>query len=270
MRQAMEAKTDRDVDQGQEPGGLPSESSSRARTPIYPGIAKESKYIDKSWNLFGSLQGMENLFKKTAITAGITLIIYLILFFFFDRTVDLWVYNNWANTWVFQAASYVSYLARGTFINLGIALGFILILIVDPGLNKQWTRHLLYICTTGAIAIVIGEGWKYLLGRYRPIMLFEHNLYGLHFFSSKWELNSTPSGHTIRAFSLLTALSLLYRRFTIVFLNVALLIGVSRVVTTAHYPSDVLFSAFIGIFTALWTYKYFFSSKDNASKKVIM
>jgi hypothetical protein len=30
---------------------------------------------------------------------------------------------------------------------------------------------------------------KYLLGRYRPIMLFEHSLYGLNFFSSEWALN---------------------------------------------------------------------------------
>ena len=35
------------------------------------------------------------------------------------------------------------------------------------------------------------------------------------------------------------------------------LIGASRVAVTAHYPSDVLFGAFIGIFTALWTYRQF-------------
>jgi membrane-associated phospholipid phosphatase len=89
-------------------------------------------------------------------------------------------------------------------------------------------------------------------------MLFEHNLYGMHFFSSEWLLNSTPSGHSLRAFSVFTALSLLYRRFTVVFISVAVLIGASRVVVTAHYPSDVVFGAFIGIFTAAWTYKYFF------------
>jgi len=49
---------------------------------------------------------------------------------------------------------------------------------------------------------------------------------------------------------------LLHWRFTVVFLSLATLIGVSRVAVTAHYPSDVLFGAFIGIFTALWAYKY--------------
>lgn len=206
---------------------------------------------------------MDNLFKKTAITAGIILVIYLILFFLVDRAVDLWVHQHWASTWVFQAGTYISYLAQGSYIKLGLALGFLLILLVDPGLTRGWTRSLLYLCTTGAVAIIIGDGLKYFLGRYRPIMLFEHDLYGLHFFSSQWALNSTPSGHTLRAFSLLTPLSLLHRRLTVVFLSLATLIGVSRVMVTAHYPSDVLFGAFIGVFTALWAYKYFFSKTNN-------
>jgi membrane-associated phospholipid phosphatase len=132
--------------------------------------------------------------------------------------------------------SYISYLGEGSFIKLGIALCFVLILISDSRLKYRWARLLLYVCISGAIAIVIGDGLKYLLGRYRPIMLFEHNLYGLHFFSTEWSLNSTPSGHTLRAFSILTALSLLYRRFTLVFISIAILIGASRVAVTAHYP----------------------------------
>jgi membrane-associated phospholipid phosphatase len=213
-------------------------------------------------NNYGTGKDMEDLFKKTAITAGITAIIYLVLFFFFDRAIDVWIHNNCSNTWLPKLGTYISYLAKGEYIRLILAICFILILVSDPSIEKRWTRYLLYICISGSIAIIIGDGLKYLLGRYRPIMLFENNLYGLHFFSSKWTLNSTPSGHTVRAFSLLTALSLLYRRFTVVFISVALLIGVSRVAVAAHYPSDVVFGAFIGIFTAAWTYKNFFI-KDN-------
>jgi membrane-associated phospholipid phosphatase len=118
-----------------------------------------------------------------------------------------------------------------------------------------------------AIAIIIGDGLKYLLGRHRPVMLFDHNLYGLKFFSSEWALNSSPSGHTIRAFSLLTALSMVYRRFTVVFILIALLIGASRVAVTAHYPSDVLFGALIGILTSVWTYQYFFPKDTDVNKR---
>ena len=100
-------------------------------------------------------------------------------------------------------------------------------------------------------------------------MLFEQNLYGLHFFSTEWALNSTPSGHTLRAFSFLTALSMLYRRFTVVFISIAILIGVSRVIVTAHYPSDVVFGAFIGVFTALWVYKYFFGKDRESNNRLL-
>jgi membrane-associated phospholipid phosphatase len=211
---------------------------------------------------------MENLYKKTVISAAAVGIIYLTLFLCFDRAIDLWVHNNCSNTWVHQYGTYISYLAKGDFFALGIALGFILLFCSDPCMQRQWTRYLLFICLSLAIAIIIGEGLKYLLGRYRPVMLFKDNLYGLHFFSGKWELNSTPSGHTLRAFSLMTALSLLYKRFTIVFIPVAVLIGASRVAVTDHYPSDVLFGAFIGIFSAAWTYKCFFYNNDVSEIKI--
>jgi membrane-associated phospholipid phosphatase len=212
---------------------------------------------------------MDNLLKKTIITAGMTAVLYLVLFFFCDRVIDLWVYNNYASTWLHQTGSYVSLLGKGSFFNLVIAALFMFIIIYDCDLKRHWTRKLLYILTCISIAIIIGDGFKYLLGRYRPVMLFQENLYGFHFFASTWAVNSTPSGHTIRAFALFTALSLLYRRFTVIFISIAVLIGLSRVLVTDHYPSDVLLGAFIGIFTAIWTYRYFWANDNRPKVQVI-
>lgn len=201
---------------------------------------------------------MQRLYKKTVIATAITAIIYLILYFFFDKDIDLWIRHNCSNTWLFNSGTFISLFAKSAPIKLGIALCFISMIISDPSMKRRSTKYVLYICTSVSIAIIIGDGLKYLLGRYRPIMLFEKNLYGLHLFSSEWSLNSTPSGHTLRAFAILTALSLLYRRFTLVFISFAAVIGASRVIVTDHYTSDVVFGAFIGIITASWTYKYFF------------
>jgi len=209
---------------------------------------------------------MADLYKKTAICAAITAAIYLVLFFFFDKPINLWINDNWSGTWITDWGNNISNLANGSFVRLGIALCFIIILICHADLKRRWTRYLLYICLSVAIALVIGEGLKYLLGRHRPIMLFEQDLYGLTFFSTEWAMNSTPSGHTLRAFAILTALSMLFRRFAFVFISIAVLVGVSRVIVTDHYPSDVVFGAFIGVFTALWVYKHFFI-KDNESNK---
>jgi membrane-associated phospholipid phosphatase len=201
---------------------------------------------------------MTNLLKTTAIYTVIAAIIYLVFFFFLDKPIDLWVHAHWADTWIHTWGTYTSTVATGSYIVLVLALCFILIIICDSLTNVRWTKILLYICVSVTVAIIIGEGLKFLLGRYRPVMLFEQDLYGLHFFSTEWELNSTPSGHTLRAFSVFTALSMLYKRFTIVFIFIATLIGLSRIAVTAHYPGDVVFGAFIGLFTALWVYKYFF------------
>ncbi len=201
---------------------------------------------------------MQHLYKKTVIATAITAVIYLIFYFFFDKDIDLWIHHNCSKTWLFNLGNFISHLARNAPIQLGIALCFISMIISDPSMKRRSTKYMLYICTSVSIAIIIGNGLKYLLGRYRPIMLFEQNLYGLHLFSSDWPLNSTPSGHTLRAFAILTALSLIYRRFTLVFISFAVVVGASRVIVTDHYPSDVVFGAFIGIFTASWTYKYFF------------
>ncbi len=200
---------------------------------------------------------MKDLLTKTAISAGAGTLVYLGLFFFVDRTIVFWVHNHCSETWLPVVGRYISALAEGSYVNLGLALCFVLILICDSGVRRRETKLLLYICICGVIAMTIGDGLKYLLARYRPVMLFDQDLYGLHFFSTKWAMNSTPSGHTLRAFSIMTALSMLFRRFTIVFISIAVAIGLSRVALTDHYPSDVLFGAFIGIFTALWTFVHF-------------
>jgi len=209
------------------------------------------------------VKNIESLPKKTIIFALIAVVVYLVFFFFLDRTIDLWINSNYAETWLHDLGYYISYSAYDPFIKVALAFCFIIIFLIDPGIKKHWVRSLLYICVSVSIAIIIGDGLKFILGRYRPVMLFENNLYGLTLFSTEWALNSSPSGHTLRAFALMTALSLLYRKFAVVFISIAVLIGLSRIVVTDHYPSDVLFGAFIGVITSVWTYYYFILKPTN-------
>jgi membrane-associated phospholipid phosphatase len=201
---------------------------------------------------------MDKLPKTTLISFVVCAFLYLLLFLFLDRPVDLWVHNNCSGTQIEALGTFISYWGYGSALEILLAVGFIVGvtgLVLDDGKEKYWISCLLYVCVSCAVAITIGDGLKILLARYRPIMLFESGKYGLHFFSTNWVLNSTPSGHTLRAFSLMTALSMVLPQGRILFIAVAVLIGISRIVVTAHYPSDVLFGAFIGIFCALWTYK---------------
>jgi membrane-associated phospholipid phosphatase len=201
---------------------------------------------------------MDKLPKQTAVTFAGFVLLYVIFFLFFDRAIDQWVHTQFSDTWVNTMGTFVSYWGSSPVVEIGLALGFIVGIIgviSHDGENQYWTSCLFYVCISCTVAIVIGEGLKILLARYRPVMLFESGAYGLHFFSTKWALNSTPSGHTLRMFSIMTALAMLFPRGRILFFAIAILVGMSRIAVTAHYPSDVLFGAFIGIFSALWTYK---------------
>ncbi|WP_158298177.1 phosphatase PAP2 family protein [Sulfurovum sp. NBC37-1] len=201
---------------------------------------------------------MKSIREKIIFVTLATAALYVILFLFFDRNIDLWMYHNMPGTAAESIGKQISVLASSLYVNIALLCAFGYIVIFDPGIRKKSTKKLFYIIITVTVAVMIGEGFKYLLGRYRPIMFFEHGEYGLHFFTTKWVLNSTPSDHTIRAFSFFTALGFLYKRTMLLFMFLALMVGASRVVVTAHYPSDVLFGAFVGIMTAVWMHGYFF------------
>ena len=79
-------------------------------------------------------------------------------------------------------------------------------------------------------------------------------------------LQSFPSGHTATAFALAGALTLLYPRGARMFFCFAILVGIQRVVTQNHFPSDVFAGAIIGIVdvSIVGYLVLFFNNKRNA------
>jgi len=122
--------------------------------------------------------------------------------------------------------------------------------------NKLWSMRSLFllisISASGLISILI----KWLAGRYRPNML-ENGFYGFNYFGVGHEFTSFPSGHTITGFSLAAAVSILFPRLSIPAFIVAVSIGISRILITSHYLSDVIAGACIGILSTMMV-KYFF------------
>jgi membrane-associated phospholipid phosphatase len=68
---------------------------------------------------------------------------------------------------------------------------------------------------------------------------------------------SLPSGHATTAFTVLAAFGTLWPRARTILLVYALLIAASRVVVTAHHPTDVLAGALVGIVGVLLVRHYF-------------
>lgn len=98
---------------------------------------------------------------------------------------------------------------------------------------------------------------KRLIGRGRPMVGGSLDPFLFNFFSWRVEYAGMPSGHATTAFAALVAFGTLWPRVRTIFLVYALLIAISRVMVTAHYPSDVLAGALVGIAGAMLVRRYF-------------
>jgi|GEM_PF-2135168 len=98
--------------------------------------------------------------------------------------------------------------------------------------------------TSGIFSIVA----KNIIGRARP-----SDLGPFHFepFTFMAKFASMPSGHSITAFASAYVLATLFPSWRHVFYGLAVLVGVSRIIIHAHYVSDVLTGACVGLF---WAY----------------
>lgn len=195
------------------------------------------------------------LLRLSALGAIGTALVVALLFLFVDRAVDQ-AARGLAGGTIYGLARALSLLADHDWFNLWLAAGLVtggaLTLAKGP---TRFTRGLLFLCVAVVAAMLIGETLKWLFGRYRPVMLFEHGLYGFSWLAAGGDMHSFPSGHSFRIFSAMTALCLLLPRARVPFVAVAVAVGVSRVLVCRHFPSDVLAGAFLGVVCALWAWR---------------
>jgi len=100
------------------------------------------------------------------------------------------------------------------------------------------------------IAACLTSPLKYLIGRMRPVFFDGLGQTGFSPMNSDWAFNSMPSGHAAASFAALVALGLCAPKLKPYTWCAAVLIAVSRICVGAHWPSDVIFGAFIGMSAA--------------------
>ena len=98
---------------------------------------------------------------------------------------------------------------------------------------------------------------KRMIGRARPLVAGVLDPYAFRPFIWRADYASLPSGHATTAFTVLVAIGTLWPRARTAMWIYALLIAVSRVVVTAHFPSDVLAGALVGTVGALMVRRWF-------------
>jgi len=172
-----------------------------------------------------------------------------------DLPLAIWIKQsvtegvNESFEWVGELGESGSYIA--------VALAFYVIGLV--GLARGWrnpvrmsyasmARGSLLMLSTMAVGGLVVLVLKRSVARARPELFFEKGVYGLgESFSRAQLFNSFPSSHTYAAFAVAVVLGILAPRWRWVFLLLAALVAVSRLVNLDHYLSDVMTAAGIAV-----------------------
>lgn len=127
--------------------------------------------------------------------------------------------------------------AQGVLAAIMVRVGFLFTAIALPGL---------FVTTV-----------KRMIGRARPPVTGGSNPFDFMPFIWRADFASFPSGHSTTAFSVLVAFGTLWPRTRTIALVYALTIAASRIIVTAHYPTDVLAGAIVGTVGALMVRRWF-------------
>jgi membrane-associated phospholipid phosphatase len=102
--------------------------------------------------------------------------------------------------------------------------------------------------------LTLGSGFlhliKLVLGRRRPRDDMEMGLYGFQPFAFNLEYNSFPSGHALTISCVAVIFTCVWPQWWPAFFVVAAFLSVTRALLTAHFLSDVLIGAGIGLIAA--------------------
>jgi membrane-associated phospholipid phosphatase len=198
--------------------------------------------------------------------AGIVLVIIaatLVLAWYGDAAATLWARSLNPNlVWVFQR---ITKLGDSGYIFATAAIVIIgSVLLQGRGRGRRFDVALghiagraTFVLGVNAVAGLLSLVLKAVFGRARPRFFDLVGPFHFDTFVFNASYASFPSGHSITAFGTAMALSYFLPRWRWPLLGLALTIGVSRVIVGAHYPSDVVAGAAIGIGTAIFLRRAF-------------
>ncbi len=126
------------------------------------------------------------------------------------------------------------------------------------GRGARFDRACLFLVERGGFLIAVlgfsglaSQVVKHLFGRARPSLIDMVGPFHFDMLALKSTYASMPSGHAVSAFAMAVSLGWMAPRLRWPLLGLALLIAISRVVISAHYPSDVIAGAGLGTACAI-------------------
>lgn len=200
--------------------------------------------------------------QQFCIGAGIALAIFFFLMIFIDGAAIRGVAH--LPRWIIWFFNQITDYGKGGWFLWPLGLFFVALAALPPMLPRvQQLVVAAVMVRVGFLFVAIGLPGlfgtiiKRMIGRARPMVTGAIDPYAFSPFIWRADYASLPSGHATTAFAALVAIGTLWPRARTVMWIYALLIAASRVVVTAHYPSDVFAGAIVGTVGALMVRRWF-------------
>lgn len=203
---------------------------------------------------------MNKLNKITLVSILLGSGFYWFSYYYIDQSLAILFHHASHTDFLYNFSQAITYLGAPKVSFAFIIISFIIamsILFKQP--QNKLANNLLFMGLAMTAAIFFATVFKYFLGRYRPELLFQQGLYGFHYSTHQFLMNSTPSGHATRIFVFVTALCLIWRKGSPLFIALGVLVCLSRLVLEFHYLGDVVFGSLLGSLVTLWIAKVYYS-----------
>jgi membrane-associated phospholipid phosphatase len=190
------------------------------------------------------------------ILATIMAAIAIVAAFHFDEAVRTWVaqhQNRSVNNFMHQVSRFGNWPEH-------FLVGLVLAAVAWRRGSKKWTRIFLSMLIALSIAGLAGRAIKVTTGRARPSVRSEQAWNGIEF-SSKF--HAFPSGHVASSTAFLVVLLFANWRIGLACLPIPVLIGFARIYIGAHYLSDVVCAAVLGILSAVFVWRWLIPKMEN-------
>ena len=191
-----------------------------------------------------------NRYKKLMLISFPVVVLFCIIgYFAFDLKIAGYCNYLFCNYKIRRTLKDISKLGIATFYLVVSAAVFLFFKFVKK--IKIWSNRALLIFMSISLSGILVTIIKFILGRYRPKMFFEEQLYGFEFFQLKGKITSFPSGHASTIVALMLSLYLISPKHRVIYFIIAFIIALSRVAVCHHYLTDVVFGSYVAIITTL-------------------
>jgi membrane-associated phospholipid phosphatase len=199
--------------------------------------------------------------RQLALAAGIAIAGVLVL-----MTIDAAAIRgvNHVPRWIISAFDDITDFGKSGWFLWPLGLLFIALAALPPVLTPFSQRVMAaimvrvgFLFTAIAVPSLFVTIVKRMIGRARPMVGGSLDPFLFSPFAWHAAYAGSPSGHATTAFAVLVAFGTLWPRARTILLIYALVIATSRVMVMAHYPTDVLAGALVGIGGAVMVRRYF-------------